>query len=253
MTASRLLDHAFVLLLLLGLALVLLRREMLIPSRVARSALRLASLCWVLLWLSATPAVSTALVQSLEPAVPSPEEVVPAALRAETALVVLGSSVGPAMPGVPAAERLDGAGRARVLGAARWFRQTQPAAVIVTGIAPGPNPAAAVEAMAETLVSEGVPRARIWLEPRATNTRENARYGVELGRSHGITRFVVVTSALHMPRALREFRRAGVAPVPAPVDYLGPTFGGLGDLLPSAGALGRTQQCLHEYEGFWKP
>lgn len=253
MSLSRLLDHTLLLLLLLGVSLVLLKRELLIPSRRARWALRLGFACWALLWLSATPAISAALMRSLEPAVPSAEAVVPASLRAQTALVVMGSNVGPAIEGIPLRERLDSASRARTQGAARWYQRTQPAAVIVTGTGPESDPRASAEAMADALVNGGVPRDRIWLEPRATNTRENARYSVELGRAHGITRFVVVTSAVHIRRSLREFRRAGVEPVGAPVEYLGPTFGRAIDLIPSASSLSRTEQCLHEFLGMLKP
>lgn len=253
MTVARLLDHVFLLLVVLGAALIVLKRELLIPSRRARWALRVGFACWALLWLGATPAVSVALVRSLEPAMPAAEAVAPSALRAQTALVVLGSGVGPAIPGVPPRERLDAASRARTLGAARWYALTQPAAVIVTGVGPDGEPGASTEAMADALTHAGVPRERVWLEPRAANTRENARYSLAMGRARGITRFVLVTSALHMPRSLREFRRAGVEATAAPVDYLGATIGGPIDLLPAAGALGRTQQCLHEFMGFLKP
>ena len=253
MSLSRLLDHTLLLLLLLGVSLVLLKRELLIPSRRARWALRLGFASWALLWASATPAVSAALMRSLEPAVPATEAVVPASRRAQTALVVMGSNVDPAIEGIPLRERLDSAGRARTQGAARWYQRTQPAAVIVNGVGPEWDPSASAEAMADALVKGGVPRDSIWLEPRATNTRENARYSVELGRARGITRFVVVTSAVHLRRSLREFRRAGVEPVGAPVEYLGPTFGRAVDLLPSASSLSRTEQCLHEFLGMLKP
>lgn len=251
MTVGRLLDHVLVLLTTLGVALALLRHDA--RSTRARWAWRAGALAWALLWLSATPALSGALVRALETAPPAEAQVVPAALRERTALVVLGSGVHPPMAGVPSRERLDGAASARTAGAARWFLRTHPAAVIVSGTAPGPDPRAAAVAMADALEAAGVPRDRVWLEPRATNTRENARYSVALGRARGITRFVVVTSALHMPRSLREFRRAGVEPVAAPVDFVGPRFGGVGDLLPSVGSLGRTDQCLHELLGMLKP
>lgn len=253
MTLGRVLDHVFLLLTLLGVVLLVLKREVLIPTARARWALRLGFLAWAVLWLSATPAVSNALVRGLEPAQPSAEAVAPLALRPQTVLVMMGSSVHPPMPGFPARDRLDATARSRAAGAALWFQRTQPAAVIVSGAAPGPNPNASTEAMADALVAAGVPRDRIWIEPRATNTRENARFSVELGRTRGMTRFVVVTSALHMPRSLREFRRAGVEPVAAPVDYQGPTFGGPGELFPSSGSLTRTQQALHELLGMLKP
>ncbi|MDB4929125.1 MAG: hypothetical protein JWM10_1609 [Myxococcaceae bacterium] len=253
MLAARLLDHGLVLLVLLGAALFLLQRELLIPSRRARWALRLAFTCWALLWLSATPAVSAAMLRALQPAVPAAATVVPASARGQTALVVLGSNVAPRLADLPPRERLDAAGRARTQGAVRWYELTHPAAVIVSGAGPAGDPDGSAEAMADALVHAGVPRERVWLEPRATNTRENARYSVELGRARGVTRFVVVTSALHMPRSLREFRRAGVEPVAAPVDYLAASWGGPFALLPTATALGRTQQCLHEFMGMFKP
>lgn len=253
MTLSRLFDHGLILLVLLGASLAVLKRELLIPSRRAAWALRVGFLCWALLWLSATPAVSAALVRAIEPAVPSADAVVPAALRAQTALVVMGSTVGPAIAGIPSRERLDSAGLARTQGAARWFFRTQPAAVIVSGVGPEADPGASAAAMADALVNAGVPRDRVWLEPRATNTRENARYSVELGRARGITRFVVVTTALHIPRSLREFRRAGVDAGVAPVEYLGATFGGVTAWLPTAHSLSRTQQFVHELLGMAKP
>jgi uncharacterized SAM-binding protein YcdF (DUF218 family) len=253
MPASRLLDHALLLLVTLGAALAVLRRELLIPSRRARWSLRASFACWVLLWLSATPAVSLALVRALEPAVPAAATLVPTGLRAQSALVVLGSSAAPPMAGVPPRERLDGAARARTQGAARWYHLTLPAAVIVTGVGPAAAPRASAEAMADALIAAGVPRERVWLEPRAENTRENARLSVALGRARGITRFVVVTSALHMNRALREFRRAGVEPVAAPAEYLGRAPAWPSDFLPAAAALGRTEQCVHEMLGLLKP
>lgn len=252
MSLSRLLDHGLLTLLLLGASLVVLKREFLIPSRRARWALRLGFACWALLWISATQAVSAALLRSLEPAVPTAEAVVPAALREQTALVVLGSNVGPSVEGIPRGSASTARG-GPAQGAARWYQLTQPAAVIVTGIGPAAEPRASAEAMADALVSAGVPRARIWLEPNATNTRENARYSVELGRSRGVTRFVVVTSAVHMRRSLREFRRAGVEPIGAPVEYLGAPFGGLANLVPTASSIARTQQCVREFLGMLKP
>jgi uncharacterized SAM-binding protein YcdF (DUF218 family) len=253
MLVARLFDLGLVLLVLLGVALFLLQRELLIPSRRARWALRLGYASWALLWLAATPAVSAAMLRALQPPVPAAGAVVPAAARSQTALVVMGSTVSGPLADLPPRERLDGAGRARTEGAVRWYELTHPAAVIVSGIGPADDPNASVAAMADALVHAGVPRERVWLEPRATNTRENARYSIELGRARGITRFVVVTSALHIPRSLREFRRAGVEPVAAPVDYLEPSAGGVFALVPTATAIGRAQQCLHEFMGMLKP
>ncbi len=63
---------------------------------------------------------------------------------------------------------------------------------------------------------------------------------------------ILVTSALHMPRARRAFERAGIAVIPAPTDFEvapGP-FDPL-DLLPNAGALDGSGRAMKEWVGLW--
>ncbi len=55
----------------------------------------------------------------------------------------------------------------------------------------------------------GVPRERVTLENRARNTYENAVFTKELAKPRLNERWLVVTSAAHMPRAIGCFRRAG--------------------------------------------
>src|SRR5690606_2182368 len=56
--------------------------------------------------------------------------------------------------------------------------------------------------MAMALRNHGVPARAIIQEERSFTTRENAVYTVDILRSLGIDRFLLVTSALHMPRAM---------------------------------------------------
>jgi uncharacterized SAM-binding protein YcdF (DUF218 family) len=60
---------------------------------------------------------------------------------------------------------------------------------------------------------------------------------------------LLVTSAVHMPRALAEFRAAGVDALPAPAPALGPARGGLGAWLPEPRALERSRDALYELLG----
>ena len=48
------------------------------------------------------------------------------------------------------------------------------------------------------------------LEERSLNTRQNAAYGAELLKARGIDRILLVTSALHMPRAVALFKAQGL-------------------------------------------
>ncbi|MEM7353078.1 MAG: ElyC/SanA/YdcF family protein [Acidobacteriota bacterium] len=58
--------------------------------------------------------------------------------------------------------------------------------------------------------------------------------------------FALVTSAYHMPRALRSFQKAGMTPVAFPVDRHTRGVYRLGDWIPSFGALGRMQLAWRE-------
>lgn len=61
------------------------------------------------------------------------------------------------------------------------------------------------------LDSIGVPRSRVTLETKARNTTENALLAMELMRPKPGERWLLVTSAYHMPRAIGAFRQAGFA------------------------------------------
>jgi uncharacterized SAM-binding protein YcdF (DUF218 family) len=67
----------------------------------------------------------------------------------------------------------------------------------------------------------------------------------------GRERFILVTSAAHMPRSMALFRKRGLEPIPAPADFRAPETQSSGPsrFFPGAGALGQTQTALHEYLG----
>lgn len=250
---SRLLDLGVLLALAWAFGLAALRRHVAFTTARAKVAWWfLVALC-AGTWLAMTPAVTLTLVHRLETAPVDLATLDDPAQRAHTALVVLSSSVGSPVAGDTPLERLDPAGTARTIGAARVWRRLRTGAVIVTGRAPGDDADATVRAMADLLVMHGVPRERVLLEPWALNTRQNALHSVRMGRRQGYTRYLVVTSALHMPRAMREFRRAGVVATAVPVNHLGGHIGGVSDWLPTAWSLGTMHAVLHEYLGMLKP
>jgi uncharacterized SAM-binding protein YcdF (DUF218 family) len=89
------------------------------------------------------------------------------------------------------------------------------------------------------------PERRVDAEAESSNTGEhpgNVRPFV------GDRPFALVTSANHMPRAMRIFRSAGLDPVAYPVDYLaGGVSYSVYDLIPSADSLWADQVALREY------
>src|SRR5690606_18132335 len=67
---------------------------------------------------------------------------------------------------------------------------------------------------------QGLEPERLLLEDRSRNTAENARLAFALVRPGSEETWILVTSAFHMPRALRSFQAAGWEDVvPWPVDY----------------------------------
>jgi uncharacterized SAM-binding protein YcdF (DUF218 family) len=68
----------------------------------------------------------------------------------------------------------------------------------------------------------GILRERVVLEDRSRNTEENARFTRDVLRPTSGQRWLLVTSAWHMPRAMGCFRQAGFEVVAWPVDYRTP-------------------------------
>ena len=88
-----------------------------------------------------------------------------------------------------------------------------------------------------------------WVEDRANDTHDNARYSAALLQPVGIRRVIVVTHAMHMERALLAFRAAGLDPVPAPTRFVSQSPITPASFLPTAGSLYRSYYAFHEWIG----
>ena len=67
--------------------------------------------------------------------------------------------------------------------------------------------------------SLGVPRERLTMERHSRNTQENAEFSKAIAAPKSGERWLLVTSAYHMPRSVGLFRKAGFAVEPYPVDW----------------------------------
>jgi uncharacterized SAM-binding protein YcdF (DUF218 family) len=92
-----------------------------------------------------------------------------------------------------------------------------------------------------------------WLEVRSRTTSENARYSAEILRAAGVRRVVLVTSANHMRRSIRDFEAYGLDVVPAPVGVSVQTGRGFAAWLPQASVLRRSADAIYELVGYWAP
>jgi uncharacterized SAM-binding protein YcdF (DUF218 family) len=66
----------------------------------------------------------------------------------------------------------------------------------------------------------GLPRDRVILEREARNTIENARFTKAIASPKPGQRWLLITSAYHMPRAVSLFREVGFPVEPYPVDWM---------------------------------
>ena len=96
----------------------------------------------------------------------------------------------------------------------------------------------------------GVSKDRVIVERESRNTLENAAFAKQLVMPKAGERWLLVTSAMHMPRAVGVFRKAGFEVDAYPVDYL---TTGAEELwtLPRAlmGGIGITDLAVHEWIG----
>lgn len=101
-----------------------------------------------------------------------------------------------------------GGSHERVVEAMRLAREFPNAKVVVTGASPEDEAYAQEQEFAKD---------RLVIEPNAKNTFENALFSRRLLAPESRDRWLIVTSAVHMPRAMGAFREAGFAALPWPV------------------------------------
>jgi uncharacterized SAM-binding protein YcdF (DUF218 family) len=97
----------------------------------------------------------------------------------------------------------------------------------------------------QLLLAQGVPAGRILLESASGDTYEQALYLKDLLASHGIQRFILVTSPIHMGRAMATFRAQGLDPIAGAALQRGEGQAAEG-FLPSGDALRSSQLVMRE-------
>ena len=140
----------------------------------------------------------------------------------------------------------------RVLCAAEIYRLGGRPLIIVTGGQPSAKPEmpAVAAVMRDALVSMGVPAGAVVTETASRTTHENAVLTGPLLRARSAQRIVLVTEALHMPRAAAAFRAQGLDVLAAPTGHLTTEEFRISEAWwPSSGAARGTGRALHEWVG----
>lgn len=143
---------------------------------------------------------------------------------------------------------LNLASRRRMDLAVAWWRERDGRTLVLVGGARYDGAPALAELMAAYAQMLGVPATGVQLETNSDDTRENAR------RSAGLVprlprRIVLVTSAMHMPRARAAFAGAGFQVCPLAGDPRRLPTRLPWALVPRTIGLDRSEDALHEWVG----
>lgn len=227
---------------LLGLALgISLRRW----TRWRRLGVGLSSVSMMALFLAEYTTLGAMALQPLENRFPPPRQA-PAAVDG---IIVLGGAVlGGVLPEERNQVQLNAAAE-RMTEAVSLARRYPYAPLAFTGFSDAllPKGWSEAEGARRFFQSMGVDVGRIVLEGRARNTAENAVLLKESVQPQPGQRWLLVTSAAHMPRAVGVFHKAGWGVVPWPVDYQ--VTPRVSFQLVDGGGLRLVSVAMHEWTG----
>jgi uncharacterized SAM-binding protein YcdF (DUF218 family) len=216
-------------------------------TRFRRAGRALATLGVVLLLVAGLTPLGNALMLPLEERFPPWD----ASRGAPAGIIVLGGAVGPELSAARGTPDLNESAE-RITATAALARQYPQARIVYSGGNARLVLTGGIEAdyAIDLLESLDVARSRIVAERQSRNTIENAEFSKKLVGPKPEERWLLVTSAYHMPRAIGAFRRAGFPIEAYPVDWR--TRGPIDLVLPfesvTAG-LRRTDTAVHEWIG----
>ncbi len=155
-------------------------------------------------------------------------------------VVIAGGLSPPTRNSKPSWAWLSSASLARLAEAVRWRGELGVPLLISGGVQE-------VSLMAELALLLDVPPAMLSRDDSASTTRTNA-VGVSRSATKSGT-LMLVTSAIHMPRAQLTFEAMGLEICPMPVDYRAWNESSWAWLFPNVAAVERADALLHEWAG----
>lgn len=147
---------------------------------------------------------------------------------------------------------LSGIAYSRLFNGVRTFKRSRAEILALSGGSPPHVVKSEAEVMGALALELGVPEDRIVTETKSRNTMENGAELAKLLSSAKARRIGLVTSALHMPRSVKVFRRQfpndTIVPVPMNSIY-SPDWDSLRSYIPSSESLAKSNDAIHEWIG----
>ncbi len=218
-------------------------------GRRARFGRGLAMGAVLILLAAATLPLRGLLIAPLENRFPQP----PAGMKPPYGIIVLGGAIDDATSAARGQAVFDEGGE-RITEAVILAKRYPEARIVYTGgtasFAPGAKSAEALRAR-DLMAQMGVTPGRVTIEDKSRNTDENAQFTAAIVHPEASQRWLIVTSAFHMPRAMGVFEKAGFQPIAYPVSFhtLGDWSDDLNPIPDPARNLRIFELALHEWIG----
>lgn len=152
---------------------------------------------------------------------------------------------------LPPNDQLSFSSVCRLLEGIRLHRLSPGSSMVFSGISRDHKYSHA-EVLKQSALSMGVDEKEIFLLPTSVNTQEEAMdFTKKIGTKNSL---VLVTDAIHMPRAMYLFKKAGQSPIPAPTSHLVKSdwSNGIQEWGSSSANMAMMEYALHEIAGmFW--
>lgn len=221
------------------LALVLMLSWRRLPRAIRTTGIALE----VVLLIAMAPLGANLLVWSVESRAPSPQS---CPLPTPSTVVVLSGGTSRPPRSAEDVSALDTSSLHRLFAGVALWRNTPNASLVIAGGGRRVPESVLLAGLAERM---GVPRDAIEIEQHSHTTWENALYVAHL---YPVVpkRIWLVTSSLHMPRALGAFRAFGFQPCAWPSESLYEAFSPrVGYFLPQSSSLAKADRAFHELIG----
>jgi uncharacterized SAM-binding protein YcdF (DUF218 family) len=155
-------------------------------------------------------------------------------------------------PRLPVNDQISDQALKRLIEGIRIYKMIPNSKLVLSGFSREGIEKTHAEVLAETAIMLGIsPRDTLLVKTPWNTMYEAIDYHQQFGNQHPL---ILVTNAIHMPRALMHFKRKGLSPIPAPTGYLvkRDNLYRWYHLKPGIGSIVKLKKAIHEYVGlFW--